>query len=340
MIYVNKENIIIDSSEYSDTFGNIINHHFYKEWVNVKNKLKKLGFVLKTQKYHIDNNWAKPYNKVGFKSDGVSVTLELKGSNIELVFGNNKNLWADSENNFWTDWHANYKGLTYLETKSIELSIRNFLRKYPNETIEYRKEHKGADFIINLHKKSLHCKDASKLDELGLEGVKYQMSEWDFGNNSLDKNNKKIQCGDVKYFYHKNKLMRGQAYHSLNNMWLLLCNGEVTYVSSFNLFNYDGHSTKRCFSKTEVINILNEKLKILESKREYEKCAYLYKHVLKLKQKRGFYKVYSIKWGNWWLKNNAGYTNNESDAGIYLADDVLNNQNYYNDGVNKLVKID
>lgn len=299
-----------------------------------------MGFELKTSHYYIKNDWGKAFNKVGFNSNGISVTLKLCSKVINVEFGHIKNLWLDSENNFWADWHSNAKKLNYLENKSLELMIFKFLNKYPNNPIEREIKYEGAEFIINSHKKSNHCKDISKLDDLGLGGIKYQMSEYDLGCNSLDQNQKKIECGTVKYFYRYGKLMRGEAYHNLNNMWWLLCNGCVNNIANFELFDYNDHADKKELTKDETLNKLNIKLRKLENNKQYLRCNELHNHIKRFKKNETFYRVYSIKWGQWWRANNSGYTSNEGDAGLYSESNVMANKNYYDDGkINKLVKL-
>jgi hypothetical protein len=60
--------------------------------------------------------------------------------------------------------------------------------------------------------------------------------------NELDRDNRTIQPGQVKYFYDYNgNLKRGTVYKNLNNMWwVVVSEREYNNVASFNLFDYSG----------------------------------------------------------------------------------------------------
>lgn len=251
-----------DSGKSSDTWGKISDHHLYKDWLKVCKHFKSRGFLFKTQKYHEDNNWGKPYNKVGFKSNGVCVLLELGGKWITIEVDNISNLW-DSENNFWEGYDDRSVKLNYLDSKRIELEISKFLKPYPEKEIV--KEFKGAEFIINNKKESWHSHHKEKLDELGLEGVKFQMSDYDLKSyNSKDKNKKQIECGEEKYFYNGKSLQKGLVYHNINNMWWILCGGEVRNKASFELFDYAGQPKRKPLTEEQKINRLEQELRKLE----------------------------------------------------------------------------
>lgn len=57
-----------------------------------------------------------------------------------------------------------------------------------------------------------------------LSEVDGMMSEYDHGRNSFDRDKKIIKCGEAKYFrdHSTGRLMRGIAYHNINNMWWVI----------------------------------------------------------------------------------------------------------------------
>lgn len=65
--------------------------------------------------------------------------------------------------------------------------------------------------------------------------------------NSTDKDGKTIRNGDIKYFRdHKGRLMRGVAYHNINNMWWLLINRyEYRNLANFELFDLTPENSVR-----------------------------------------------------------------------------------------------
>lgn len=60
-----------------------------------------------------------------------------------------------------------------------------------------------------------------------------------FYSNSIDRDNKRLYNGDVKYFRDYNGyLYRGKCYHNINNMWWVITNkNTVRNIASFELFD-------------------------------------------------------------------------------------------------------
>ena len=200
------------------------------------------------------------------------------------------------------------------------------LGEYTDQDLNLSVEQK----ILEGKRESCHSRDLSKLDELGLEGVVFQMSEYDHSNNSKDRDGKKINCGDEKYYYNRKVLSKGVVYHQLNNRWYVISGGELDYVSSWELFDYGGESRRKELTKTEKINKLEQQLKKQEELKNYSKCASINNYLNKLKGMEVLYNIWSIKNGSWWGANDSGYNDSKRHAGIYLESEVLDNQSYYN----------
>lgn len=255
------------------------------------------------------------------------------GSQIKIDYGDIKNLWEDYEYNFWSLTDKRSTQLTYLEGKRIELEVSKLLSMFSKEILNYHDGKLTAEEkILKNKKESSHNRDKAKLDELGLDGIVYQMSEYDHNQNSRDRNKKKISCGDEKYYYSRKTLVKGKVYHQLNNHWYVL-SGELDYVSSFELFDYDGQPRRKQLKTEEKINRLESELRKHESNKNYLRCMAINKQIDVLKSTEKVYNVYSLKWGKWWGANNSGYTSDKRLAGIYLESNIMGSQSYYNDGV-------
>lgn len=336
-----KDKIYIRFNESGDPYKGITKLPHYKIWIKILNHLKKRGFKIKTCKYHLEQNWAQALHKVATK-ENVIFTLECIGSQIKIEHGDIKNLW-ENETNFCRLTDSRGKSLTYLEGKKIELEVNKLLDIFTKNLIVNQDNDKLSpkDKIIKDKKESCHSKDKSKLDELGLDGVVYQMSTHDFTQNSTDRNKKQINCGELKYFYDYNdRLKCGIVYHQLNNRWFVLCSEKLHYAASYELFDFNGEPRRKQLTKEQKINKLESELKHYESIKNYIRCISINNQIEKLKTTEKLYNVWSLKWSKWWGVNNNGYTEDKRSAGIYLESNILAKQSYYNDGIiNKSVLI-
>jgi len=336
-----KDSLYIRFDQGGDTWGSISKLPHYKDWVKVLNYLKRRGFEIKTPEYFIKQNYGKSTHKTAYKQD-IVLSLELMGSQIAIKFGNIQNFWKDMDYCFWSLTDHRATQLNYLEGKRIELEVNRLLSIFPQEKIK-REDIKLSpeQKILKNKKESCHSKDRTKLDELGLEGVVFQMSEYDHSQNSTDRDKKKLECGELKYFYDYDKRLKcGRVYHNLNNMWWVLTTDDYHNVSSFNLFDYNNQPRRKQLKTEEKINRLESELRKHESNKNYLRCMAINKQIEKLKSTEKIYNVYSLKWGKWWGVNNSGYTSDKRMAGIYLESNILSSQSYYNDGVtNKAILV-
>ncbi len=329
-----KDNIYIRFDKGGDTYEGITKLPHYKDWTKILTYLKKKGFEIKTCKYHRDQNWAQALNKVAIKGN-VAFVLKCMGSQIKIEYGDIKNLW-ENENNFWSLTDSRSKQLTYLEGKKVELGVNKLLNIFSKQLIINHDTSKltNAEKILKNKKESSHNNDPSKLDELGLEGIVYQMNSYDFGRNSKDRDDKQLTCGELKYFYDYDKRLKcGRVYHNLNNMWWVLTTDDYHNKSSFDLFDYNGESRRKQLTTEQKINRLESELKKYEATKNYIRCISINKQIEELKSSEKLYNVWSLKWNRWWGANNSGYTEDKRCAGVYLESNILASQSYYNDGV-------
>lgn len=328
------DKIYIRFDKGGNTYDGITKLPHYKTWVKVLTHLKKRGFEIKTSEYHLKQNWAQALNKVAIKGN-VAFVLECMGSQIKIEWGDVKNLW-ENENAFWSLTDRRSKQLTYLEGKRIELEINKVLSIFPQDKIEVHESVKLSpeEKLLKNKKESSHNRDKGKLEELGLDGIVFQMSEYDHEQNSTDRDKKKINCGELKYFYDYDKRLKcGRVYHNTGNMWWVLTTDNCHNKASFDLFDYSGESRRKTLTKEQKINRLESELNKYESTKNYIRCISINKQIEKLKASEKLYNVWSLKWNKWWGANNNGYTEDKRHAGVYLESNILKSQSYYNDGV-------
>lgn len=218
----------------------------------------------------------------------------------------------------------------------IKLSFRNEMirfKKYMDKAgynCVYNKKLSPVEQLFKSKRESCHSKRPEEL--FTLEDFEKQMSDYDFTQNSNDKNGNKLKCGEIKYYYHwsTKRLVCGNVAHSLNNRWVVVSNGNVDYVSSWELFDFDHNMPlRKKLTVEQQLNRMTSALKEYESKQQYEKCIRLRESIKKLTDEPK-YKVYSIKHSAWWGPNNNGYTQNKANAGVYLESSIKSNESYYN----------
>lgn len=314
-----------------------------KLYLNICNYFKRRGFDVVRDEEAFNNY---PTISKGYKY-GIKNGLEFnsKPTSAGFTFEFYQNINFENKNGGKYDFNKYEKmpyriKLTYrnemfkladfLKTKNVEVII-----KYPLSDIE--KIIKSNQDNTHIHGQNIKC-----LEDIGV----YMASEsgrHNRENNSKDANKKQITCGETKYFYdyYNKKLSRGIVYHHINNMWWVLVNGKSYNISSFDLFDLTPETPfKKPISLESKINRMERELKKLEEKREYIKCINLNKSINKLILNQKKYRVWSIKHNAFWRADNNGYTQNKSLAGIYLEENIISNQSYYNDGVdNKAILI-
>jgi len=329
-----KDKTLIRFDESGDVHKAITNLPHYKTWAKLLKHLKNRGFKIETPIYCIEQNYGKHTHKTAYR-ENVVITLELMSSQIKVEYGDIKNLWKDWGFHFWSLTDSRSVALTYLESKKIQLEVNKLLSLFPAEkTVNHDVKLTDVERIIKNKKESGHTIDISKLDELGLDGIVYQMSEYDFSQNSKDRDKKQINCGELKYFYGYDKILRcGKVYHNLNNMWWVLTSDGYSCKASHELFDLNGESRRKKLTTEQKINRLESELKKYESKKNYIRCISVNKQIEKLKNSEKVYNVWSLKHNSWWGANNNGYVSDKRDAGVYLESNILENQSYYNNGV-------
>jgi len=233
-----RNSIILSFNERGDNFSLNVPHH--SKWIEIINFLRKRGFSIgENPSYKKHYNILSKYHKIGYKKD-VACLLEIQSSNIEVKFGNIKNLWTGIAQDFWSDPSDNrYTKLSYLENIAVKLEIHRLFGLCQKFNLEYKKEESEMspeEYIINSCNNNTHIHGKiTCLDDIRLS---IKEDSYDYRQNSDDKNKKKIICGETKYFYsyRTGRLTCGIAWHHINNMWWVLFGGEMHNMASFELF--------------------------------------------------------------------------------------------------------
>lgn len=144
-----------------------------------------------------------------------------------------------------------------------------------------------------------------------------------------DRDGIKMESGDEKYFYDGKILKKGIIWWNNGNQWYVLSNGDVYQIAHYKAFNYSGEPRRKPLSHDEQIQRLHSELTKAEKAHNYRRCEVLWNKLKDLK----LYNVWSIEHGKWWGPNNCGYTEDKTKAGIYTYDNIMNNQSYYNGGL-------
>lgn len=266
-----RNEVMLHFEERGDNFTLDVPHK--NKWLSIIRFLKSRGFkVTENAYYKKQYGCLTKYHKIGHKKN-VVLLMEITAAGISVEFGNIKNLWVDMPQSFWSDpTDERYKKLTYLEEIAVKLEIKKLLQfceKYKHEFIVEDNTLSPEEYIIkNLNiNKHIHGKVTC------LEDIKNSITEdsYNYKHNSNDANNKKIICGDVKYFYdyYTRRLSVGVAWHHIGNMWWVIVNDKKYNIAAFRLFDFNPELPKR---KPADKNEMERILKKYESKKDYLRC--------------------------------------------------------------------
>lgn len=251
--------ILGDNPNYRfDKAHNWVHHYLYCAALRaMRQKGAKVGKDPKIEKYypilsqyHACGNW----NGLEFKS-------EIHMGNFIFEFFQNVTP-SENRNGGYYDFYK-YSKFPYLIKIRLKLAINTLISAIEplcDATITcVDLPRKSEERVLNGYQKSCHkIKNISSLSE-----AQSTLDNYDLSHNNNDRDNKKIFCGDLKYFYgYDGYLHRGIVYHNLNNMWYVIENDiTLSNVSSFNLFDRTNEPIRRVLSS-------DDKLKKLKSERD------------------------------------------------------------------------
>lgn len=130
-----------------------------------------------------------------------------------------------------------YKKMPYLIQKRYDWTLEKLLEYFEKcgYSIEFPENTcKGDAFIIRDYIRSRHHPQENWFS---LKAVDGQTAEHEM--NGTDRDGNILRNGETKYFRDRSGyLLRGKAYHNINNMWwVLLADGQVKNVACFDLFD-------------------------------------------------------------------------------------------------------
>lgn len=292
------------------TESELQSRYFNSQLVNKETSIKKEGTIFFSE----DTVSVSTKNPEGNRDLFLSLMKYLK--KIGFVVSNDKNIKYKSLNNYFK--HGQWKELEFdANYYPAGLDIKFYQNAYPGERgpgqgkYEFDKKEKmpfllkkRLEFTISklvaflksdtfsLKEKEFSLVDGhgrANLDDPSLtiydkikriKSINYSADNGS-GFNFIDKNNKKIINGDIKFFYdYDGYLRKGEAYLNLNNMWWILTKDNYFNKASYELFDYNGEPIKRKKHKEIIQTKLNEAIK----SQDFEKCIIL-RDILKNKYK-------------------------------------------------------
>lgn len=272
-----QNSIFIEFKEIGDSFTLNVPH--YKEWINLISFLKRRGFAITQNSYYVKHaECLSKYHKFGVKNN-VHLLMEIYNSGMKLEFGNERNLWDDTQS-FWSyKSNKRYSPTTYLEDKAVQLEILKTLNRFKEKGFIYlpnSNDRNDIEEIIydNNQNKHIHGEIAC-LDDIGRAIKK---DSYNYNQNSWDKNKKRLTCGDIKCFYDYStrRIFMGKAYHNINNMWWVIVNGKRYNKVSFDLFDYDSSLPKRKpLSENEKTELFKSLINKYSDELNFERCITL-----------------------------------------------------------------
>lgn len=298
------------------------NYHHNALLAKIINLLNRRGFKVRPDE--TKDKVIRPEYKYGINKYGIEVNIHTYPAGFEIQFYQNV---TEPENSNGGQYDFDkYERMPYLLKLSVTAEINAIIKlagKFVKPINEGRKEN-AVEFILDRFQTNSFTKHHIKT----LEDNAALMSDHDRAYNSDDRDKVKISNGDIKYFYERNRLMRGKAYHNINNMWWVILNDtEVKNMSSGSLFDFvPGTPFRKELTTPQKVQKLHTALKTAEQAQKYERCIVL----RGLLQKYKLYRVWSLKWAKWWGPNCGGYTSDINQAGVYTHEQITGNPTYFN----------
>lgn len=131
-----------------------------------------------------------------------------------------------------------YEKMPYLIKKRFDWTKGKLLKYFEGLGYELKynqNPYKGEAYIIEDYIRRWHHPQEAWFDLHEVDGAILE------NGNGVNRDGEQIANGEVLYFRDYNGyLNRGRAYHNINNMWwVLLQDGTVRNIASFNLFHLD-----------------------------------------------------------------------------------------------------
>ncbi|NQZ60428.1 MAG: UvrB/UvrC motif-containing protein [Lentisphaeraceae bacterium] len=183
---------------------------------------------------------------------------------------------------FWNKDDDRRKEDSYVSNKRVELEMMRlgeFLKQlFPDAeiSIDGLGKESPIDEIRQSDIVNSHIHGPVTGEGLGYIKIHMEKDNYDRNQNSFDRDKKRIVCGELKSFYNNyGILMQGEAWHHINNMWWMLCNGKRYNISSFSLFDYSDDPVRKSQTGAERIKAIEAAKRQAVQAENYEKAAIL-----------------------------------------------------------------
>lgn len=245
------------SDHYSDLFRALKKAHHYSLWRLTIKFLRARGWTITENPYY-KKQYAclSQYHKIGQKGN-VRILMEITGRGIELKFGDEKNLWKDCVQSFWEsrtdDRHTKLSYLEYLAVDLEKKRVTDFFKSKGATVSVNETELLPEERIVHKLKANNHIPGTVHTLQDIKNDIEKDDTNYNWTQNSNDRDKKKIRCGERKYFYDYNgRLSCGTVWHNINNMWWVIYGKILRNVAAFDLFDYtaDLHRRKPRYHKS------------------------------------------------------------------------------------------
>lgn len=219
---------------------NLKNYPHYKLYQAVIRKLGRMKFkVTEDPRIKADYPTLSPSHRYGI-NQGLEVDIQIYPTGFKLEFYQNINTGERPVGKGKYCFNK-YDLMVYLMKKKLEytlLQITRFIQSKQEVKLEYSDTPKLAEEAIIKHVQTYSF--APKNQVYAMADLEKHMSQYDHTCNAIDRDEKLIKCGQVKYFrcFYTGRLNRGVVYHNINNMWWVIVN-KFYYrnLASFELFD-------------------------------------------------------------------------------------------------------
>lgn len=271
-IWYDSESVTFWAESKGSTFGEYPHQDIYDLLFDF---FKSIGFV-----QYKDKEFNKRYKCLSkthhqFKSakSPLLIYCEIYGRGFKIEVGHSKNSHGDGSLAFYCSGNQYRKINSYLENIRVRVMLDKIANHFINFEVEIKREKKLSEIekIIKSDNENTHIHGPVEC----LEDIRtYIENKPQESYNCQDKDKNNLYCGQVKYFYDYNGILkRGKIWHHINNMWWVLCAKKRFNKACFELFDYyPGVPLKKSRLPKNRIKKLEQILKEHEEKRDYHKC--------------------------------------------------------------------
>lgn len=213
---------------------------------------------------------------------GLEFKSEIHMSNFTFEFFQNVTP-SENRNGGYYDFDK-YKKFPYLLKLRLKVAIKHLIESIAplcDATITFTDSHgTSEERILKSYAESCHWPNVKTLED-----VAPNMRPYNQGRDSNDRDGKRINCGEVKYFYsYDGYLHRGIVYHNLNNMWWVIENDTVySNKACFELFDRKNEPIRKALNPEKKLEKLKAELNRQIKEENFIRCNIIKKEIDKLK---------------------------------------------------------